>query len=62
MSENMWTSESIEQKLSNEAIAIILNDLVKLGHGEWLDPETQTAVQFLWRTPVFMKNIMYWIL
>jgi len=55
----LWKNTAIERQLSQEAIDMILHDLMKSGRGEWLDPDTHTAVRILWRTPSELATDIY---
>jgi len=55
----LWKNTAIERQLSQEAITIILQDLIQSGRGEWLDPDTHTAVRILWRTPSELATDIY---
>jgi ESCRT-II complex subunit VPS25 len=47
----LFTNKSINRKLTNDEIMIVVTEFIKSGYGEWVDPTTKTACKILWRKP-----------
>jgi ESCRT-II complex subunit VPS25 len=54
----LWENDDIGRKLSKEAIAQVVQDLVDQGQGEWLD-EAKTQCRILWRKPEELATDIY---
>ena len=54
----LFSNETIERKLSPEAITALMTDLIKSGHGEWVDG-SKTRMRIMWRTPAQWANFIY---
>lgn len=54
----LWQNETIGRKLDRSAIKAVMDDLVKMGHGEWLD-DAQTQCRILWRRPEELATDIY---
>lgn len=54
----LWKNESIGRRLSQDDIAVIMNDFCQSGHGEWHD-ENHTRCRILWRKPEQLATDIY---
>mmetsp|Transcript_5836 Transcript_5836/g.15829 ORF Transcript_5836/g.15829 Transcript_5836/m.15829 type:complete len:175 (-) Transcript_5836:374-898(-) len=54
----LWKNKDIDRQLSAEGIEDVMADLVKMGHGEWLD-EQKTRCRILWRKPEQLASDIY---
>ena len=55
----LWRNDEIGRSLSQDDIAIVMNDLVKQGYGEWLDGSSKTKCRVLWRKPKELATDIY---
>ena len=56
-----FENRDINRKLSREAILVIANHLISLGHGEWED-ENHSRMRIMWRTPEALASDIYsWV-
>lgn len=54
----LWKNDAIGRRLSKEAIAQVVQDLVDQGQGEWLD-DAKTQCRILWRKPEELATDIY---
>uniref|UniRef100_A0A7S1E6Z7 Uncharacterized protein n=1 Tax=Thalassionema nitzschioides TaxID=33649 RepID=A0A7S1E6Z7_9STRA len=55
----LWSNSSIKRQLSNEDVAIVMEEFCKSGHGEWEDEGTKTRCRILWRKPEQLASDIY---
>lgn len=55
---SLWSNPKIERSLSTQDIGIVLEYVVKVGAGEWLD-DAQTTCRIFWRTPSELASDIY---
>jgi len=54
----LWKNEEVGRELSGEAIAAVVKDFIKSGHGEWED-DSKTRCRILWRKPEQLASDIY---
>jgi ESCRT-II complex subunit VPS25 len=55
----LWKNDSIDRSLNPNEIAIVMNDFVKSGHGEWENEALKTRCRVLWRKPEQLASDIY---